>query len=122
MSDAKEGYSEAAQYFVQVTTAQNDALRHAYEHSKWRESQYGKDWEDRSVNINVIVDMFAPGSRGRASGMKYVFEGPEADVIADMSTGYLRIRNRTTRQWLKLNGKPESRPETHFKILKRGEM
>ena len=39
-----------------------------------------------------------------------------------MAAGYLRIKNKNTNQYVKLDGKPGSNDETHFKIKKRSEM
>lgn len=122
MADSKATYSEASKHFVEVTAREREEFRRKYEQSKKREARHNDQWRALTVNINDIVDLFAPGDDGQAIGMKYVFTGPKVEVIADMSAGYLRLRDTRTRQWLKLNGKPGSRGETHFKILKREEM
>lgn len=122
MTDSKSAYSEAAKHFVEVTAREQEEFRRKYEQSKKREARYNDQWKALSVNINDIVDLFAPGDDGRVDGMKYIFTGDMYSVVADMSAGYLRIYNNKTRQPLKLDGKPGSREETHFKILKREEM
>ena len=74
------------------------------------------------VNINDIVEKFAPNSNSYTSGYKFIFDDNDYQVVADMVAGYLRIIDKKTNQPVKLDGKLGSRQETHFKIKKRGEM
>ena len=74
------------------------------------------------VDINNIVQRFAPNSVGRAYGVKYQFESNRYIVKADMASGYLRIYDKLLEKYIKLDGTPGSLEETHFKIKKRSEM
>ncbi len=74
------------------------------------------------MNINNVVRDFVPGAEGQITGYKYIYNGERYQVVADMVAGYLRIKDKKTNQYVKLNGKPGSNNETHFKILKREEM
>ena len=74
------------------------------------------------VNLNDVIAQFVPNSKEYVNGYKYIFENENYQVVTDMVGGYLRIINRKTHQPLKLDGKPGSNDETHFKILKRSEM
>ena len=64
----------------------------------------------------------APNANEYVNGYKYVYENDRYQVVADMAAGYLRIKNKNTNQYVKLDGKPGSNDETHFKIKKRSEM
>lgn len=79
------------------------------------------NWEKQKVNINDVVDRFAPKSKGYADGIKFIFKGENYLIKADMASGYLRIVNNKG-QYVKLDGTPGTRAETHFKIKKREEM
>jgi len=71
---------------------------------------------------NTIVNQFADGDDGEQQGVKYVYESFQYKVIADMASGYLRIYDKILKDYIDLNGKPGSRDNTHFKILRREEM
>ena len=111
MADSKSAYSSASKKFVNKTIQNSE-----------KEELYNEDWSKQKVNINEIVDEFTPNSKGYKVGYKYVFEGNKYQVVADMVAGYLKIVDKKTKQSLKLNGKPGSKKDTHFKILKRSEM
>ncbi|MBO4909781.1 MAG: hypothetical protein J5476_10950 [Lachnospiraceae bacterium] len=122
MADSKSSYSTAASKYSKVIRHGNmlDALR--YSRSKLRESQYNDSWKRNSVNINDVVNRFTPGVKGKPHGVKYEFENSRYIVKADMPAGYLRIYDKTLRQYVKLDGTPGTLEETHFKIKKRSEM
>ena len=122
MADAKTPYSTVSNYYVTTTVPSSSIDQGRYDRSKERERKYNGSWIKQKVNINDIVDQFAPGCSGVIDGVKYVFRGPVYSVVADMASGYLRIKNNKSGKYLKLDGTPGSREETHFKIKKREEM
>ena len=123
MGDAKTPYSEASKYYVENTVATSGEQQKAYDKSKERERRHGKKWEKQKVNINEIVDEFAPGDSGRAVGQKFIFEGERYNVVADMAAGYLRIWDSEQGDYVRLDGTlGANESETHFKIKRWEEM
>jgi hypothetical protein len=120
MADAKSPYSEMSNYYVEVEVAESDAARRMYERSKRRESKHGDNWE--KVNINDIVDEFAPGSSGVEHGVKFIFEGERYNVVTDMASGYLRVYDKELETYVDLDGNPDAKNAAHYKIKKREEM
>ena len=119
MADYKTDYSENSKNYINnIVPSSNIDLKH-YNVSKQKEKLHNDDWNKQKVNLNDIVNKFVPDSKG---GYKYVFSGEKYVVVTDMVAGYLKIIDKKTNQPLKLNGKPGSKKETHFKILKRSEM
>ena len=104
--------------------------------------KYHSNW--KSVNINEVVDRFAPESTAYQKGGKIVFENKDHTiaVVADAAGGYLRIQDLTVKTkralYLTLDGKDghnvtvdgktrgrtkeEYEVATHFRIKKREEM
>lgn len=122
MSDYKSVYSEAAQYYVEETVPSSEIDQGRFDRSKKREEKYNENWKERPVNLNEICDKFAPGDAGHKEGVKFVFEGDDYKVVADMATGYLRIQDLNSGKYVTLDGAPSALEETHFKILRREEM
>lgn len=122
MADSKTAYSSASKKFVNKAVLKSEEAKHQFDVSKKKEEKYNNKWSNHMVNINEVVDKFSPNSKGYKNGYKYVFEGDKYQVVADMAAGYLRIKNKNTNQYVKLDGKPGSNDETHFKIKKRSEM
>lgn len=122
MADSKTPYSTVSNYYVTTTVPSSSVDQGRYDRSKERERKYNDNWNKQKVNINEIVDKFAPGSTGRVEGVKFIFQGPNYTVKADMASGYLRIMDNSSEKYLKLDGTPGNREETHFKIKKREEM
>ena len=123
MADYKTDYSENSKNYINnIVPSSNIDLKH-YNVSKQKEKLHNDDWNKQKVNLNDIVNKFVPDSKGGyKSGCKYIFSGEKYVVVTDMVAGYLKIIDKKTNQPLKLNGKPGSKKETHFKILKRSEM
>ena len=117
MADSKAAYSTAAYNYDMRTRHffMPDAMR--YYRSKLRELKYNDNWKN-----NMVVSRFTPGAKGRTSGVKYEFKSDKYVIKVDMPSGYLRIQNRKTGDYLKLDGSPGSNEETHFKVKKRREM
>lgn len=123
MSDSKKLYSEASRYYIEVDARRNRIDAERYKRSKAREKAYNDMWMKNPVNVNEIVDRFAPNAKAAKHGVKYEFEGEHYIVKADMPSGYLRIYDKETHSYVMLDGTPSSDlDKTHFKILKREEM
>ena len=122
MADSKSNYSNASTNYVTKKINQSTTDKGRYSRSKAREAQYNEDWKKHMANINDVINQFAPNSVGKEKGVKFQFEGAEYIIIADMASGYLRIFDKETQQYVKLDGTPGSLSETHFKIKKRSEM
>lgn len=122
MADAKNPYSRASNNYVTLTVSNSSVDQERYNRSKEREKKHNDNWSKEKVNINEIVDKFAPGCTGVIEGVKYIFKGPTYTVVTDMASGYLRIKNNYSKKYLKLNGTPGKIEETHFKIKRMEEM
>lgn len=136
--DAKTGYSTMVKGSKKAA-ATNDELNKKIKAGLRRKEEYDSNWA--SVNINTIIDRFAPGvvptvKKGKVS---YTSSDGRYEVIADIGGGYLRIydhqqkcyvdaygndvRNYTDKKG-KRHGRNKSKQMslTHFRILKREEM
>lgn len=107
-----------------------------------RAQKYHSNW--KSVNINDVVDKFAPESTAYQKGGKIIFENADHTiaVVADAAGGYLRIQDLTVKAKralyltldgknghnITINGKTRGRTTeeyeiaTHFRIKKREEI
>ena len=66
---------------------------------------------------------FTPGVKGKPHGVKYQFENANYVIKVDMPSGYLRIYDKKSKMYIKIDGIPSLDYEkTHFKIMKRKEM
>ncbi len=120
MADAKSLYSTMATHYVNANSENADPQ---YNSSKDRENRHNQSWLKQKVNLNEIVDRFAPGAKGeQKGGVKFIFSGDRYNVVADMASGYLRIYDKVLRQYIKLDGTVGNRRETHYKIKRREEM
>ena len=117
MADAKSGYSETATKFTHSESGKFEGLK-----SKAREAKYNENWKTQSVNINEVVEKFAPNAEGVVKNGKFIYFGDSYNIITDMTSGYLRIMKVSTKEYVKLDGTPGSLKETHFKIKRREEM
>lgn len=123
MTDAKSPYSEASSGFVNKDAPNLEAAKKIYEASKKREEKYNEEWKKNPVNINEIVDKFAPNSVGEKVKGKFIYRGDRYNVIADMAAGYLRIYDTELKRYVKLDGTlGTNSDQTHFKIKRREEM
>ena len=122
MSDSKGEYSEASRKYIVNDVINSITDRERYNRSKDREAKYNENWKANSVNLNDIVEKFAPNGRTYNDGVKFVFEGDKYSVVADMPSGYCRIRENSTDKYLKLDGTYGKDKDTHFKIKRREEM
>ena len=122
MADSKSLYSKTSKYYIENKTVNSSIDHDRFERSKIREQKYNEEWLKNKVNLNEIIDRFAPDFKSYEDGVKYIFEGDKYTVKTDMASGYLRIMENSTRRYLKLDGTYGNRSETHFKIKKREEM
>lgn len=123
MADAKDLYSETSSVFVNNDAVELEEAKKIYESSKEREARHNEEWKKNPVNINDIVDRFAPGSAGERANGKYIYRGDRFNVVTDMAAGYLRVYDTETKRYVKLDGTPaEKNDATHFKIKRREEM
>ena len=124
MADAKDGYSDESDEFVGGEINVSETARRAYERSKKREKKHGDEWLKSKVNLNEVVDKFAPDAKGERMGdVKFAYRGERYDVITDMASGYLRIFDKELGRWVDLDGAPHDKDRgTHFKIMTREEM
>ena len=138
--DAKDTYSSSVQ--EQKAMAQNDAeLSRNIKQGEKRKAENVQNW--KSVNINDVIERFAPGIKPKVSGNKVEWFNPETQIsiVADIGGGYLRIQDKSKpyRSYFDLNGqnmnnftdqngKQHGRPKkerealTHFRIYYRSEM
>ncbi len=116
--DNKALYSKASKYYVNNKAGADIN----YNKSKNRERKHNANWEKSKVNINEIIDHFAPDFTAKEHHQKLIFYGKDYNVITDMASGYLRIYDNKNKTYVKLDGTPGTDKETHFKIKKREEM
>ena len=70
MADAKSGYSETATKFTHSESGKFEGLK-----SKAREAKYNENWKTQSVNINEVVEKFAPNAEGGVKNGKFIYFG-----------------------------------------------
>ena len=136
--DIKTGYSTL------VSGAKNAATTNAELNKKivaghQRKETYGNNWP--SVNINEIVERFAPGAIPKVVNGKVIYFSSDGryEITADIGGGYLRIfdhvngyhvdaKGNDVRNYVDARGKQHGRSRseqkalTHLRILKREEM
>lgn len=123
MSNAKEVYSKTSKYYCEQVVPNNPFDQERYNRAKTRETKFNENWKKEKVNIIDMVNKYAPDADAYEKGYKYYFEGKESIVICDMIAGYLRIKNKATDLFYKLDGTlTNSREGTHFKIKRKEEM
>lgn len=139
--DSKTEYSNNASAMKKIAEL-DSKLAKELEKGIERASKYKQNWE--SVNINTVVEKFAPNSTPYKSNGKIVFENSEHTiaVVTDAAGGYLRIQDLTSNAKrglyltldgknghnVTINGKTKGRSNeeyelaTHFRIKKKEEM
>ena len=135
--DAKTGYSNS----VAVSKSNSDSdqkLAEKIQGGETRKGTYQSNWQ--RVDINDVVDKFAPGATPVQNNGKIEFRSQDGKytVVADTGGGYLRIYDNEAKMYVGLAGenlhneqddcgkwhgrsKSDFRAKTHFKIKKRGE-
>lgn len=128
MSDYKSAYSDISKDYIENIVPTNSVDQERYKRSKERELKFNENWKKQKVNLNEIVDKFVPKidevvTQKSEGGVKYNFIGERYIVKCDKVAGYLRIYDKKTKSYCKLDGTPSKNPEeTHFKIKRREEM
>lgn len=129
MGDSKTTYSTTVSKVKQAAES-NIVLANQLSSGKARAVKYGSGWD--SVNINDIVDKFAPGATSYESHGKVFFDnGGQYVVVTDVAGGYLRIQDVTAGNYVYVTISGEYRPssiskskwkqKTHYRIKKLGE-
>ncbi|MGN0907587.1 MAG: hypothetical protein ACI4NM_10600 [Bullifex sp.] len=139
--DSKGRYSDGV-YTRKIEALSDPGLREKIARGIKRASLHKHEWA--SVDINDIVQKFAPGSFPEYQDEKLIFKSSDGSVavVADVGGGYLRIQDLSKvtmkRRYLNLDGtdghnyvdangkihgksKEEYERTTHFRIKKRGE-
>lgn len=130
MADHKTTYSTNVNKMKQAAES-NSVLSEKLSKGKERVDKYGSGWE--SVNINNVVDKFAPGATTRENNGKVIFSnGGQFEIVADVAGGYLRVQDVSAGKltYVTLSGeyKPKSigkgkwKQMTHYRIKKLEEM
>ena len=123
MSNAKKPYSEASSEYIQNQVPISDFDKKRYERSKRKEAIFNENWVKQKVNLNGLVDKYAPNTEPKDHGTKMEWKGPVATVVADKVSGSVRICLNNTKTYLDLNGIPNrDQSKTHFKIKRPEEM
>lgn len=136
--DAKTGYSIMVKGSKNAAETDDDLNKKIIAGNN-RKDLHGTNWA--SVNINTIVDRFAPGATPTINQGKVLYASLDGryEIVADIGGGYLRIydhinncyvndygndvRNYTDKKGKKHGrSKSEQMSLTHFRILKREEM
>jgi len=80
------------------------ALQRRISLGQTRKEVYGENW--KAVNINDVIERFAPGTEPIREGGKMVFVSNDGryGVYADIGGGYLRVFDFTIKQYIGLNG------------------
>ena len=125
MSDSKGDYSAASVRLRDEAEGSGDdsELRRMYEKSMRRKERHGAKWLEVKVNLNELVEKYAPRAAGRRRNVKFIFQGERYSVVADMANGSVRIWDQNRRMHLDLAGNATKDERiTHFKIKHRKEM
>ena len=129
MADSKGKYSINAKK-NNILAEKNKQLSKIKHQSLKRKQLHEQDWE--KVDLNEIVEKFAPNSKPYTINGKLVYNnGGRYSVIADLYSGYLRIRDnqiKGDKKYISLDGTSyydfklkDREKKTHFKIKKRKE-
>ena len=136
--DAKKRYSYEVN-LGRIRRLTDEEFDKKIQGGRFRKDKYKSNWQ--SVNINEVVDKFAPGGNIYLEGAKVVYESIDGKykVFADLGGGYLRIFDVTLGRYVGLNGenmlnyknergkyqgrgKAKFNAATHFIIKKQQEM
>ncbi len=130
MADSKTQYTTNVNKMKKVAES-NEVLAGKLAKGKERASKYSSGWD--SVNLNEVVQRFAPDSTIRESNGKIIYSnGGRYEVVADVAGGYLRVQdvNIGKLTYVTLSGeyKPNNiskskwKQMTHYRIKKLEEM
>ncbi len=133
--DAKTEYANAVIKSKRLAKT-DEEIKNKIEAGKKRSEKYSKNWQ--SVDINEVIDKFAPGGKIELRKGKLIFISKDGryEVICDIGGSYLRIKDTKLNTYVGLNGedlrnykdangkthgrKPsEFKKLTHFRIKKK---
>lgn len=117
MADSKSMYSEVSKGYVEANVNEKN-----YINSKTREAKHNNRWLKYQVNINDIIDRFAPDFHAEVHNTKYIFASKDYNIVTDMASGYLRIFDNNLKRYVTLDGTVGNDKNTHYKIKKREDM
>ena len=84
MADSKTKYSDSSNNYINKTVPNSENAQKDYNNSKMKEQKYNNEWSTQKVNINEVVEKFAPNTDGYVKGYKYIYESERYQVVADM--------------------------------------
>ena len=128
--DDKSKYSTTVSKMKKITDS-NKSLNKKLNAGMKRAEKYKKEW--KSVNINDVVNRFAPEAKHYESNGKVIFSNNgRYCIVADVAGGYLRIKDTyhlgnvyvtlDGRYVDDFNNRNDFNKYSHYRILKRGEM
>jgi len=97
-------YSKLAEYYNGFVVPGSAKDKERYEKSKERERKFNERWKQHKVNLNELVERYAPGATPKIKGVKAVFEGKDYKVIVDLPSGYAKVQEKATKKWLNMMG------------------
>lgn len=130
MADSKTSYTTTVSKVKKVSES-SKVLSGKLSGGQFRASKYKDSWP--SVNINEVVNKFAPGASSYENGGKIMFyNGGRYKIVADVAGGYLRIQDMNYKGTIYVTtdgkhswdfkNKKEFEKNSHYRILKREEM
>ena len=122
MADSKSNYSNTASAKTSEASS-NPKIQAAYVRAKEEERRFNSNWSKNKVNLNDLVEKFAPIHATKLEGSrKYNIIGKNYIIKVDLFSGSARVFDRTIKRYVKLDGTKGTLDQTHFKIKKREEM
>ena len=130
MADSKTSYTTTVSK-IKKASESSKSLSGKLSGGQIRAAKYKDGWQ--SVNINDVVNQFAPGAASYENGGKIMFyNGGRYKIVTDVAGGYLRIQDMDCKGtvYVTLDGrygsdfknKEEFEKNSHYRILKREEM
>lgn len=136
--DYKTLYSENVQLARNLAEEEAE-LQKKISSGQLRKDTYSQNWQ--AVNINDIINHFAPGATAMRVNGKIFYNSSDGryTVIADIGGGYLRIYDCIRKEYVGINGqsvrnytdakgkqhgrnRADFNAVTHFRIKKKGEI
>ena len=122
MADSKANYSNTASTKISESSS-DPKIQAAYARAKEEERKFNTNWVKNKVDLNDLIDKFAPIHTIKIEGSrKCDIIGEKFIIKADIFNGSARLFDRTIKRYVKLDGTKGTLDQTHFKIKKREEM
>lgn len=129
MSNSKDDYSDASKFYCEVLAKNSPVVKSRYDRSKEREQKYNENWKKFMVNLNDLVDKYAPNAmvniykNKNDEKVKFEWKGELYTVCADKCSGCVRVHVNNKKIYFDINGNVSFNGNlTHFKIKKKGEI